>query len=70
MSDVHSILSLLPDPDDVPDPIIPDRVICPDCGAEIPNDGACFYCEWLRDNELVVTPADHPTERPVSKTGD
>lgn len=23
----------------------PQRTICPKCGADIPADGACFYCE-------------------------
>lgn len=21
------------------------RVVCPDCGADIPGDGCCWYCE-------------------------
>lgn len=31
--------------DDGPDEGEPDRMICPDCGADIPADGCCFYCE-------------------------
>ena len=23
----------------------PNRIICPDCGADVINDGGCFYCE-------------------------
>ena len=36
---------LYPPPDDDIDDEPPARVICPDCGADIPNDGACWYCE-------------------------
>lgn len=24
---------------------LPEKVICPECEALIPNDGACWYCE-------------------------
>lgn len=57
-------LGSLPDPP-VPEPSIPDRVICPDCGAEVPNDGTpghpnCFYCETY---PLVF---DHDDADPIS----
>lgn len=28
-----------------PDNIQEQRSTCPDCGADIPNDGCCWYCE-------------------------
>ena len=37
------------------------KVICEKCGASIPNDGACWYCENQPSGVIYHEPPDAPT---------